>query len=255
MSGSTPPHMNDFLTKWMEGTQDIAVSNVWVYREKSGARKIVLPAIQKVVLDHLVGLRVIERIGGFDKASAFIRNRLPVTKKMRSADFGEILAAEYVDQLTDFYVPLKKLRHSDDRVVAMRGDDVVGLKTKNGKHRLLKIEAKSRAALATSVVAEASNSLMKHSGRPNPASLAFLSHQLRLMGDDALAEIIEEIQNSEIAESQVEHLIFTCSGNNPSTPLKSHAASPNAKIGRALVGVVVVDHQALISSIFEALNV
>ncbi len=254
MVQASAPTKKDFLSKWMDGKQDVAFSNVWVYRERAGLRKVVLPTVQTVILDHLVGLNIIEKIGGYKKAAKFIRNRLPTSKKMRSADFGEILAAEYVDQLTDFYIPLKKLRHSDDRAVAMRGDDVIGLRKKNSKYRLLKIEAKSRISLSYTVVKSASVALMKNSGRPNPATLAFMSHQLRLMGDDALAEIIETVQNSDIDEARVEHLVFTCSGNEPATALKAHAVSPNPKIKRELVGVVVVDHQSLIQSIFEALN-
>ena len=243
-----------FLDAWMSGEAAAAATNVWIYRERDGMREIVLPAVKQVVLDHLIGLDVIERIGGYDKALAFIRNRLPTDKKIRSADFGEIMAAEYVDQLTEFYVPLKKLRYSDDRSVAMRGDDVVGIRTEKAGHHLMKVEAKSHASLSSTTVKSASAALMKYSGRPNPATLAFLSNQLRLLGKDAEAEIIEAIQSSDIKDSCIEHLVFTCSANEPVTALSAHATSPNPKIKRVLVGVVVVDHQALIQSIFEMLH-
>ncbi|MDP1753188.1 MAG: hypothetical protein Q8L22_27345, partial [Reyranella sp.] len=91
MAKGFAPTQKDFLSKWMDGKQDVVISNVWVYRERSGMRKIVLPVIKQVILDHLVGLHIIEKIGGYEKAAAFIKNRLPVSKKIRSADFGEVM--------------------------------------------------------------------------------------------------------------------------------------------------------------------
>ena len=86
-----------------------------------------------MVLDHLVGLEIIERMG-FATSAAVIRNRLPTEKRTRSADMGEILASDYVDQVTEFSIPIWKLRSSkDDRNLVLRGDDILAVKILDGR--------------------------------------------------------------------------------------------------------------------------
>src|SRR5207245_8241596 len=91
------------------------VAELVVLRERPGRRSIIERAVRDTVADHLAGLDVVKRIGGYKKALAFIRNKLPVAKKVRSGDLGEILATEYIDQCTEFRVPIKRLRWKDDR--------------------------------------------------------------------------------------------------------------------------------------------
>lgn len=229
--------------------------NLWVYSEKNGTRQAVFAAVCSAVKDHLIGLNVIERLGGFPKAAAVIRNRLPTKKKIRSGDLGEILATEYISQKTGFTVPVKRLRYKDDRDMAMRGDDVLGLmRTASAVPQVLKTEVKSRKTLGQTTVGEACTALLKNSGRPNPSTLAFISVRLREEGRDLEAQIIEALQEQEVKLSNVEHLVFTFSGNQPSSALSKHATAPPRKPKRTLVGFVVPDHQEFIQSVFEAID-
>jgi HxlR-like helix-turn-helix len=59
-------------------------------------------------------------------AAAFIREKSPETKSIRSGDLGEILAIEYIGEETPYTVPIKRLRWKDHRNMAMRG---------RGRHR------------------------------------------------------------------------------------------------------------------------
>lgn len=239
------------LKTWIKPSKpDKSVPELVVLHELPGSREAVDGDIQETVEDHLAGLDIIARIGGYPNTVAFIRNKLPSNKRVRSGDFGEIIASEYVDQFTDYRVPIKKLRWKDDRSVAMRGNDVIAIKKVEKRFRLLKGESKSRAALSEAAVKEAVDGLAKHAGRPNPCSLAFISSRLREADRHAEAEIFEDFQSKTPKLDQIEHMVFTLSGNNPTTHLKKFA-DKGATVRRYLVGCVIADHQQFIKSVFE----
>ena len=123
--------------------------------------------------------RILERFGK-TAAAAFIREKLPETKSIRSGDLGEILATEYIGEQTSYLVPIKRLRWKDHRNMAMRGEDVIGIYRQPGPRplRFLKTEAKSRANLVASVIAEARAALDKDNGLPSAHALAFVSERL-----------------------------------------------------------------------------
>lgn len=238
----------------MDHQQPLATTQeLVVLREKAKVTDAVQHAIRQATMDHFVGLQMLERIGSYPEAQAFIRNKLPSEKKVRSGDLGEILASEYIDQCMTYNVPIKRLRWKDDRSTTMRGNDVLAILVRNGACHLLKAESKSRASLQESVVAEAVDGLSKHRGRPNPSSLAFISARLREMGDDGLAAIFERIQSGNIKPEIIEHLVFTFSGNDPTPHLTKHVAARGAR-RRHLVGCHVSTHQDFIKKTFEALN-
>jgi hypothetical protein len=245
----------NFIDGWLAGKQpNPKLVNFWVFSEQANTRKVAIPAVCEAVKEHLVGLNIIEKMGGYKKAAAVIKNRLPTGKKIRSGDLGEILATEYVQQKTTYRIPIRRLRYKDDRQMAMRGDDVIAIRQgKNKTTQVLKVEAKSRAALATTTVEEASEALLKNSSRPNPNTLAFISMRLRELNRHNEALLIERLQQHEVKQQDVEHLLFTFSGNNPANVLGPHATSPNKEVQRHLVGIVVSDHQAFIKLVFESI--
>jgi len=230
---------------------EAGVEELLVLRERPGKRSAVELAIGEMVKDHLAGLDVVSRIGGYEKALAYIRNKLPLAKRIRSGDFGEILASEYIDQCTEYSVPIKRLRWKDDRNTAMRGNDVIAIQKRLKRWCLLKAESKSRAALSESVVAEAVDGLDKHVGRPNPSSLAFISSRLRELNRDGEATVFEDLQSRPPKADEVEHLVFTVSGNDPADHLKKHRGRKGKKIRRHLVGCVIADHQIFINTLFD----
>lgn len=247
--------MPSFFDTWLLGTNpDNQLPDFWVYREQNGTREATRLILREIVRDHLVGLDIIERMGGYQKAAAVLRNKFPTYLSVRSGDMGEILATEYVTQKTDYTVPIKRLRYKDDRNTSMRGDDFIGIRKSDTTLGVLKGEAKSRISLSESVVQEADESLMKNSARPNPSTLAFISTRLREAGDDDLAQVLEDLQTTGITENQIEHCIFTFSGNDPTSSLTQHASCPIGRFRRHAIGVVVTDHSAFINSIFENLD-
>lgn len=249
--------MPGFFDAWMDDHRpDPPVANLIVLREREGARVTVQEVIQRTALDHLAGMEIIEEMGGFPAAAAYIRGRIPERLRVMSGDLGEILASEYIGQRTTFTVPVKKLRWKDDRDVTMRGNDVIAGRDVAGRFQVLKAESKSRQNLSAATILEAITGLQKHSGRPNPSSLSFIIHSLRVLGNPAEAAKYESFQRESPAAQDVEHMVFTLSGNDPSAHMAPHAAAPGATTTvRHLVGCVVPDHQAFIRQTFSALNV
>ena len=242
------------LKDWMNPTNPVVgVEQLVVLKERDGTRATVRAAIEETVRDHFAGLDILARIGKYKTALEFIRNKLPPGKRARSGDFGEMLASEYIDQLTEYRVPIKKLRWKDDRATTMRGNDVIAIRNFKKRWRLLKAESKSRAALSPAVVTQAIDGLNQHSGRPNPSSLAFIAHRLRELNRDAEAEVFEDLQSRTPKLDEVEQMVFTVSGNDPTTQLQQ-AHAKGAPVTRHFVGCVIADHQSFINALFDKLH-
>ena len=75
--------MSDFLKHWFAPSQpDAQKPALLVLREVPGSRKTLDEVIRETVKDHLAGLDIIERIGSYDRALAYVRNKLPTTKRV-----------------------------------------------------------------------------------------------------------------------------------------------------------------------------
>ena len=243
-----------YVTAWLTATQPRTdTPNVIHLAEADGARGRVFPLIVASVMDHLVGDDVLSRLR-YAKAAQAIRNRIPTGKRIRSGTLGEIIATDYVIETGPFVVPLKRLRYQDDREMAMRGDDIIGVDTGTVPPRVLKAEVKSRVTLSASVVTQMCEALDNNDGRPKPSSLAFTSMTLRREGKDALARVIEELQEHDVDASRMTHVAFTLSANDPTELLYTMAVEANAISDRRFIGAVVADHQAFIAAIFAACN-
>jgi hypothetical protein len=220
-------------------------------QERDGTRALIDAALQETVKDHLAGLSIIHRISGYKKSLEYIRNKMPRPVRVRSGDCGEILATEYIDQCTEYRVPIKRLRWKDDRDTTMRGDDVIALRKAKTRWHVLKAESKSRATLTPSVVKEAIDGLSRNAGRPNPSSLAFISARLRELDRDEEADVFDGLQAQAPKAGEIEHLVFTLSGNNPTTQLKGYLADTSTPCRRHLIGCVIDDHQDFINDLFD----
>jgi len=240
------------ITDWMDATcPEAGAENLVLLRERDGARSLIENALRETVKDHLVGLSIIHRISGYKKSLEFLRNKMPRPARVRSGDCGEILASEYIEQCTAYRVPIKRLRWKDDRDTAMRGDDVIALRKAKTRWHVLKAESKSRAALTPSVVKEAVDALSRNAGRPNPSSLAFISARLRELDRDEEADVFDGLQVQAPRLDDIEHLVFTLSGNNPTNPLKAHLPDGSTKCRRHLIGCMIEDHQDFINGLFD----
>jgi hypothetical protein len=245
MIRSVPAFFEDWLQPEVPFEQ---LPDLCCFQEIDGGRVLIEAALTAAITDHLVGLELLERLVA-PSALAAATQRIPKTPRERSGDFGEILAACWVDECTEFHLPVKRLRYKADREFPMQGDDLVAV-SNDERPRLLKGEAKSRATLSQATVGEADNALNAGDGRPKPATLGFLAMRLRETGQDEWAERIESFLD-ECDDAQLEHLLFTFSGNDPRAVLELAAASERHVIRRHVVGVTVEDHQAFVREAFE----
>jgi hypothetical protein len=227
-------------------------ANITILRASKKSRALAKEALRQAVLDHMIGLEVIQLIGGYQKAANVIKNTLAPDKRSRSGDFGEILATEYVNQSTAYTVPILRLRYKDDRKRSMRGDDVLGFDFEKKPLLILKTEAKSKEKLSTTVIQDACNALCRYSGRPNPSTLSFVSRRLRETGNHEHAMIVESLQESEIPLGTISHLVFTVSANDPAALLQAHSTSPIPEVRRLLAGCIIEDHTSFINEVFDA---
>ncbi len=198
----------------------------------------------------------LERLGR-EKTAAYLREKLPQTPKIRSGDLGEVLATEYIGERTTYMAPIKRLRWKDHREMPMRGDDVIGvaLPEDDAPIRFLKSEVKSRASLSTNVVEDARRALNNGSGLPSPHALAFVSDRLHEIGQDDLADLIALAQLRDgISEGQVQHLLFTFSGNAPDAFLKTDLENYGGPIHQTAVGLRVTKHQQFIAAVYETVE-
>jgi hypothetical protein len=190
---------------------------------------------------------------GKPASAQYIQSKLPEGPRIRSGDLGEILATEYVSEHTSFMVPIKRLRWKDHRNMAMRGDDVIGVRMPEEGPPLefLKAESKSGATLATGVVTKARAALDKDNGLPSPHALSFVADRLREAGEVATADAIDAAQLADgILPAQVEHLLFAFCGNSPTALLMADLVAYAGAIVQSNVGLRVTTHQQFIKEVY-----
>lgn len=216
-----------------------------------------IQATAAIVPDHYAAEEQISRAFlrlGKTAAAALIQAKLPTTKAIRSGDLGEIYATEWIEAHSVYRTPVKRLRWKDHRNMAMRGDDVIGIYQDPQTHRLqfLKTESKSRITLTTQVLAEARAGLDKDEGRPSAHALAFISARLLELGNNPLADAIDDaLLKHGISSQSVRHLIFTFTGNAPDALLTASLQSYLGPIAQCCVGIRVEGHAAFIGSVYD----
>lgn len=198
--------------------------------------------------------RLLTRLGK-DRAAAYIHGKLPVDKGIRSGDLGEIYATEWIDAHSGGYcAPIKRLRWKDHQNMAMRGDDVVGLRQDPQTQRLhfIKTEAKSRATLTAQVIRDARAALDKDEGLPSAHALSFISERLFELGHLDLADAIDDAQRVHgIPPETVQHLCFIFSGNAPGKLMVDSLQQYAGPIAQWSVGLHVEGQVDFIARVYQ----
>ena len=230
-----------------------------IFSEKEGARSRVQSQIDDTVASHYdEPERLANRMArlGYSKAAEILRAMLPQTKRARSGQMGEILATEAVPVvLTSFEVPIKRLRWSDGREMALRGEDLIGISFENNRVRFLKGESKSGVSLTPSVIAKARAALNANDGRPSQHAMGFVMKVLSDRGDDKLALIFEEYMLvKSIPVEQLLHLTFILSGNDASNALTNDLKECDEDIEQHAIALRIPDHKGFVATVFDRVN-
>lgn len=221
--------------------------------EFDNLKNVLIDVLPDYYVDPLSISGTLARLGKTAAAQKLL-TKIPEVRKIRSGDIGEVLASNYIEESTDFTVPIRKLRWRDHRNMAMRGDDVIGIFVDQQQQaiKFLKAEAKSNKALSRKVLQEARAELDLDDGFPAPHALEFVSERLRETGNQALSDLIEKVQLVDgIRANQVEHLLFTFTASNPATLQKESFDNYDGNIKQTSVGFRVTDHQELIAGVYQ----
>jgi hypothetical protein len=232
---------------------------LWKLTEKDGGRETISDELAETVRSHYDSLaRIADDIKelGYDGASDILRERLPRGKKARSGDLAEILASELTEEKLGFDVPVRRMRFKDGREVALRGDDFIGVRYNEARDRLrlLKGESKSRKNLGKGAITSARKALDRYDGRCTPLSLLFITDQLMNRGgaQETLGKIIRrEVAKKSLPPSQIDHALFTMSGNAPPEALTDDFEALDQKRRQLVVNLYIGDHQDFIADIYE----
>lgn len=193
---------------------------------------------------------VLENLGK-PAAAKYLRNKLPTDMKARSGDVGEVLGVHYAEQELG-YRAIARFRWKDHPNMAMRGDDVIGIRTPiSGSIEFLKGEIKSRLQLSSTTVAAADKALRGDDGRPSPHALEFVADRLHEQGEDDLARLIDAaLLVHGIGEDQVVQLLFIFTENDPRAALRKNTNAYDEGVRRHAVGLQVPDHQQFIADVY-----
>lgn len=246
---------NWFLSWLLVQSANHGTNSLSLIAEQGGMRASAMADFRETVKSHFEDPQITaSRLAklGAPKTAAILRKKLPLTKKARSGDVGEVLATETAERLLQFNVPIRRLRWKDGRNMSLRGDDLIGISRSNtSKLKFLKGESKSRAALSPGVITKAADALTGNKGRPTPHSVIFVADRLREEGQDSLATDMEDAVLASFKGYDVEHLLFVLSGNKPDQLLSQSLASYKGKIRRHAIGIHISDHGNFIADIFR----
>lgn len=212
--------------------------------------------VAATIPDHYVATHHLARVlrrRGKPQAAALVEARLPTSKQIRSGDLGEILGTAFVNELTDYDIGVFRLQWKDHRNMAMRGDDLIGIaEDDDGRARFLKGEAKSGAAMGNGVIANARTALASSDERPTPHALLFMAEKYLAAGDEHMCDLIEDATlEADIALNQVEHLLFTFTGNAAATLLTTDLQNYAGGVSQTAVNFRIPTHQNFIRSVFD----
>jgi hypothetical protein len=198
--------------------------------------------------------RALRRLGK-EAAANLVELRLPTTRNIRSGDLGEIYATEWIGAHSGGYsAPIKRLRWKDHRNMAMRGEDVIGMRLDPASRRLsfLKTEAKSRARLTAQVLSGARAGLDKDQGLPSAHALSFIAGRLHDLAEHPLADAIDDaLLKNGIHAQDVRHLLFTLTGNDPQALLTASLQAYAGDMVQFGVGIKVDEHADFVSAVYD----
>ena len=249
---------NHPVLQWMDVCKSaVGHHSLRVLKERDGSRPTILDDLRELVRGHYMdpNLRA-KRIAslGAPNTAALLREHVPTGKRARSGDLGEILATELAEQELQYDVPIRRLRWKDGRETALRGDDIVGVRhSDEGKLLLLKGEAKSRAQLNATVLNQAGSALDSGRGRPTRHSVLFVADRLRELGNDNLAEELEDAVLKSYSGVSIAHMLFVLTGGPPMNLLRAHLNCTVKEPIRHAVGVQIKDQTEFVQFLFDGL--
>lgn len=255
--------MDDLFDTWCEADEETSGrKTLWRAKEKEGAREEVLEEIARRTRSHYVSDLEIAHFleaSGYHHAAKAVKEQYPDKPTGRSADLGEILGTEIIEEWCKHKVPIRKLRDKDHREQAMRGEDVIGIKIDDQNRLcLLKAEAKSARSLAEATVIKARNALDHNYGRPTAHAMMFVARRL-LKSDSAEDQeigkrLLQESVQSAVPKSRLSHCLFAFTGNKAGEMLDNDFENAEEGRDQFIIQLRVRDHGDFVRTVFEKVS-
>ena len=247
--------MSSFDT-WCDETEvDVKDHLLVILRAKKRCANIGIRLVARTLPHHYVSpdrySTILANLGK-PAAAAYLKDKLPESKSLRSGELAEILAVSYAEQETIWDLATKKLRWKDHREMPMRGDDFIAIGLENDRILFLKGESKSRSNFGNASVMDAIGTLNANDGRPTPHALAFVSDALSHEGHDVIADRIDAAQYRDgIPLSTVTHMVFAFSENDAEHVLTRALSNYTGKVAQFFVGLQVKAHADFVSRVYR----
>lgn len=251
----------DLYGQWCRSKKRTVGRNkkLWRLTEQENGRKFIWDDLCDRVRDHYVSnseFRGFIDTVGYPEAAKLIRELLPLKPIGQSGDLGEILATEFVEENLSYQVPIRRLRYKDHREMPMRGDDMIGIACRKGKHiRILKGEAKSARRLSSTTVTEARRKLDENHGQPSPHSLVFIARML--IGDKDTSrnntgkDILRWMSDEAMPKRKVTHLLFTLCSNQVKNIIRKDIDAADSGRKQFSVNLRIKEHQEFVSDVYK----
>ena len=139
--------------------------------------------------------------------------------------------------------------------MSMRGEDVLAfsLAPKTGALRVLKAEVKSGTTMTSAVINKARAALSKDNELPSPHAISFVADRLDEAGNETLRDALDNAQLKRgLRTSQITHMLFTFSGNDPSSLLTTNLKTYSGGVQQRYVALHVSTHKGFIKAVFSA---
>lgn len=224
--------------------------------ENSLERKNAIPVIADWIIEHHLSDNKIKR---FDRKKAIlgkhgyiqylnIQKPLPTFDKTKKGNCAEIILTEYLKASSGLELLLFRLRYNPNVDQSMKGDDVLLFDLKTSQGKIIVGEAKYRGTSNRRVVEDIVNAF--EGNKRFPISITFVAAQLGAMGQEDLAEELEEL-NLEMHKLNVPvinvGLLF--SNQNAATHIETHANPKNDKL--VMLSLGVDDAEEIITQSFD----
>lgn len=160
--------------------------------------------------------------------SDFVKSQslLPISQNTQRGNLGEIILGEYLEQVTDNEISMKRLRYNPNVEQSMKGDDILLLNKVDPFSKVYTGEAKFRTIPSKSAIEELAKDYGKQITRP--LSISFTINLLYTMGENEEAQLLEEL-SYKIAKGEIDivNIGLLISNSNTASNVEKHLKSEN----------------------------
>jgi hypothetical protein len=251
---------DNFVVAWLKSVPDPRYTSFTciLLSEVDGSRQIVERALgEAVFLHHHDPETYRQKLAhlGFP-ATASALDRRPRSPKTRLANFGEILASEFLRQVRGYRIPVYRLRYNCNDESSPKGDDVLAFefadRSRGVKDTVIVAEVKVRSKFRSSAVEEAHDALRK-GHRPRPKSFMFVVDVLFKEGKADEAKRLLDLSHKFGKQSLTrKSCLFLITGNRPGEPFENLKSERRLAPNLETVHLSLDQLKDLVTSSFEA---